>query len=326
MKINCGLSHLHQQVKTAINKLGSVVCITAIMLMLCPQHASAFHVEMNVADGNGGKIVGSENSTGCLHNCTLQTNSKKLISLFAIADQGYRFAGWDGGCESHLGPLCTLILKENIKVGARFVKTGSTSAPSQAILLLHDINEHQTVWNDYINQKFNSHCPVIYGGVLLGKDSIDPYAKTHCYRISFGYYKLLQHEMAAKGILTDRSPRDDRENQLPSKYLGNEIRAAILGILNRQPKLLLTLVSHGKATLAAQSFLLSGNEEKNAVSSLLALTSSELGKDKNDKLIKPTQESTFGQINFISINANPKQGRKINAALASLTDTHWPIH
>lgn len=326
MRIICGLSHLQKQVKTAINMLGPV-WITVIMLSLCPQHASAFHVDMNVADGNGGKIVGSESSAGCTQNCTLQIYSKKLVSLFAVADEGYRFAGWNGGCENHLGPLCTLILKENVKVGARFVKTRSISPPSQAILLLHDVNEYQTVWNEYIDQRFNNHCPVIYGGVLMEKDSVEPHIKTHCYRISFGYYKFLQQELAAKGILASRSARDNRENPLPPKYLGNEIRAAILGIMNRQPKLLLTLVSHGKATQAAQSFLQSGNEEKNAVSGLLALTApGDFGKAANDGLLQLNKESAPGHLDFINIEANPKQGRKINAALASLTDTPWPVH
>jgi hypothetical protein len=318
MRIIRFFSHVNKGFKTSFNFSGAL-SITALMLSLFSQQISAYQVDLEIVDDKGGKISRVENNYGCTGQCIIQTFPKKVISLFALANEGYRFVEWEGACKNNLGPLCTLTLNDGSKVSARFVKTDLPSLSTQAILLLHDISEESAVWNEYVKQRFKNFCPVIYGGVLLGKDSFDTRNHIACYRIQFGYYGHLYN-----GLLSQAGSNFQLSTKAKNHYfrthLSHEIRAAVLGILNRHPNLNLTIVSHGHADSAARSYLNSLADERMYIKGLLTLNSNNsVTEIKN--VLNPNNDEIDGLTSF-KINAKPQQSRKINAALVNLINAN----
>ncbi len=318
MRIIRCFSHVKKGLNTSINHL-CALSISAVILGLFSQQVTAYQIELEIVEGSGGKISGVENDSACTQHCKIQTFSKRVISLFAIADEGYRFAGWDGACNTSFGLLCTIKLNEDSKVSAKFVKTDTLSPPTQALLLLHDINEKNTVWNEFVKQRFDNHCPVIYGGVLLDKDTFDAHSNSACYRIKFGYYGLLHESLAIQADSNKAKPRFSR------KHLSYEIRAAVLGLLNQHPNLNLTLVSHGHAASAARSFLHSLSDERKNIAGLLALSPNDPVTNKKKALVTTNLDTEIDGVVELKIDANPKEGRMINAALVNLANTKWPL-
>jgi len=286
------------------------------LLTVFPFKAQAFTIDINVADGVGGQIISAPDDTECFQNCTILAFQQSRVSLFAIPERGYRFSGWDGACASTIGPLCTFEPSEDSKVTARFEKSKASLSPAKVLLLLHDAGGKYTVWNEFVKQHFNNRCPVIYGGVILEKDSYNSSNKVYCYRVRFGYYDLLnqskisssEHVGEATSLLPDLSAND----------LGSEVQAAVLGILNRHSNLRLALVGQARAELAARSFLQTNTAGLTDLVGTFVLQPS--GGYKSETEIVPTHEA---KTEIYSLEAQPEQGGMISAALAQLTKSWW---
>ncbi len=316
MRIIYNFSHAVQGV-IAIKKFHAFVLAT-LALGLFTNSAAAYRLELEISGGNGGKIGNIENSYQCKKHCKLQTFSKNVLSLVALAEDGYRFAGWEGACENHLGPLCTLKLDDDGKVAARFAKSHAVQPTAHALLLLHDVNEESSVWNEFIQQRFNNRCPVIYGGVVLDQDSFDARSRTACYRIAFGYYGLLKDGIALEDGIGVAG------HTLSKSPLGYEIRAGLLGLLNRHPGIRVTLIGHGQAVDAALAYLKKPFDERKNVNALLALNSATPRIDADRETTAALNLRDVAGVSYLKIAANPAQGRKINAALATLANAKWP--
>ena len=313
MRINCCFPHhfngLRPRVPTAKWRLACVLILAALSLQ-----AAAFRLDVQVAGGSGGRVAIVPGDTDCTLGCSIQAPPHSLLSLFALPDQGYRFQGWNGACAGTLGPLCTLRAGEPIDVSAHFARAEMPQAPIKALLLLHGEGARHTVWNEWVKQRFNNRCPVIYGGVVLGEDSFDPRNNVYCYRIAFGYYDMLDHNAAKALQKAGDTPKTS------GKQLGYEVRAAVLGLLNRHPELSLTLVGQARAALAAQSFLQADTEERSRVIGLLALQQS--SDDDEQAVYGPLYRETGG-IAVLQLEAGPEQDGEISAALGGLTKSWW---
>ncbi len=319
--IDC-FSNTFKRLKACTIKLCAAF-ILSITLTAIPQHVSAHLTPVSVADDIGGFITDAENRFRCRQNCRIQSPAKHAMSFFAVPDKGYRFASWEGDCADTIGPLCTLNTEGGKRVIARFVKHENLPAPRHVLLLLHDYTEKQSVWNKYIGQHFNDRCPTIYGGVLLEKDSPELTSKLACYRIAFGYYNLFDTFARNDTDLSDLNNLRKKRQHLHQQR-ANEIRAAILGILNRHPGSAFVLVGHGDAALATQAFLQKKTESRNNVFGLINLTSVKLTKTVgNGALVvdQPMQTKTNGVV-MLNLAANPKQSRQINAGLGYLESHH----
>ena len=304
-----------------VNTVNRQLLLIAAMLAVLPLNVSAVTIAVQVIDGLGGRVTNVPSDTGCQQNCTIQTASETMVSLFAIPDKGYRFQGWDGACVNTIGPLCTLKAIEDSGVNARFVKTESVHAPIKALLLLHDARGKPTGWNEFVNQSFNNRCPIIYGGVVLAEDSFNLHNKVYCYRIAFGYYDLLMGSKTT--MLGDAILDGNKKADFFGKQLSNEVAAAVLGILNRHPQLSLTLVGQAHAARGAQHFLQTNTVVGGDVVGLLALQRSGLAGNAADYDALDNVGFKPDRAAYHSLDANPKQGAKISAALTQLTKSWW---
>lgn len=259
----------------------------------------------------GGQIVKIEDGIDCLPNCT----AEPITSYFAIPDKAHRFLGWDGACRDTIGPLCTLKPDQDFGATASFAKTRMPTSPTKALILLHDEGFKHTVWNEFVKNHFQNRCPVVYGGVILGEDSVNPDNKVHCYRISFGYYHSLSYGESSQGL----QGSDQSQNHLAHKQMAYEIQAAVLGVLNRHPKLNFTLIGQNKAAAAAQAFLQTQTAGQGGITGLLALQEPGLNKTK------ATTSGTLASIGpaAFKLSATPEQDAKIHNALAQLTKSWW---
>jgi hypothetical protein len=170
---------------------------------------------------------------------------------------GFRFAGWQGDCETTIGPLCTLTGAPSRNLAARFEPAWGEPAPARAVLLLHGAGQDRRVWDETVNRQFAGHCPAIYGGVILGRDGEMQPGQLRCYRIEFGYYEALADGTFASG---DRSGTDQ---------LGAELRAAVVGLQQRHPQLELVLAGQGRGTAVARWLLRKGGRQRKPVAGLV---------------------------------------------------------
>ncbi len=281
-----------------------------LMAALMPFPAFAADLNLQVFDNQGGEIRALPGKINCTSECWVQVSSQALVSLFAVPNQGYRFKNWEGACAKTLGPLCTLKSESNNAVTARFVKAKVPQTPTRALLLLHDDGMKPTVWNDFVGQRFNDRCPVIYGGVFLEEEAVASKNKVHCYRISFGYYDMLK-----PASVTQDTQASIIKKKIRRRHLAQEVQAAVLGILDRHPNLSLTLVGQGQGSLAARTFLKSGSDLAKPIVGLLDLQTNTLtdAEKQSADLFQP----------MLSLKAEPDQNMKISAALAQLTQSRW---
>ncbi len=313
MRLTGLFSHVYKDLFVYNRKTRNLIIFT-LLLAGYAQTIFANSIRLTV-DPGGGAISNASNSFQCRRQCNVRTASNYPLTLFAVPDRGFRFAGWGGGCTGNLGPLCALSFKTGAQANARFVKVNTLiKPPAQALLLLQDGNNQQNVWNEYARQRFNNRCPVIYGGVLLEKDSIDTHSNMLCYRIEFGYYRLLKQSVIEQANSAGRNNLS-LLSQPTEQQLGYELRAAVLSILNRHPDIKLTLVSQGDVNKAAQSFVTANNEERLHVAGLLTLVSDMPAQDAAQEN-KATGSPSF----FLKLKATSKQGGKINAGLARLAN------
>jgi hypothetical protein len=295
-----------------------------MLLAVVPAQASSLFAQ--VIDGVGGKIAVALGDWECLPYCSIETSSEQLVNLFAVPNKGYRFQAWEGDCANTLGPLCTLKMTGSNRLGVRFMKTTSPQKPVKALLLLHGENRRHSVWNEFVKHRFNNRCPVVYGGVILGDDAFDPDNNVYCYRIAFGYYTMLNHGEAGSLANSDDASEDSSEApfNIANQRLSYEIRAAVLGMLDRHPNSSLTLVGQGLAALGAQTFLQADTIEKKRIIGLLALEPAHTD-DAPYNFTETTFLANFKtkRTTVIKLNAAPDQDAKISTALDQLTQLWW---
>jgi Divergent InlB B-repeat domain len=277
----------------------AIQCLIAtVLLFILPKLATATTVDIQVHGGLGGAVATVPGNIECSQNCRIQQFPNTLVSLFAVPEPGYRFLGWDGECATTIGPLCTFKLGNDTTVTARFAKAKANPEHAHAVLLLHGNAATASVWNDYAKQHFNNRCPVVYGGVLLEQDSYDKSSNLYCYRVAFGYYNAL---IDPNKHLTKRS----KGNRLSNNYHAYEIRAATLGILERHPKLSVTLVGQGDAAIAARNYMAANTSERKHIEGLRTLAVPAITK-------ATLQNQPFNQLGIhgqtaLKPTANPKQ-------------------
>lgn len=308
--------------KPRLNQVKGVLLLGMVMLAVLSPKVGAFTLDVQVTDGSGGRVASVPGNSDCVPECTLYVSSQTIVSLFALPDKGYRFKGWKGACANTIGPLCTLRPSENSSASARFAKTAVPKTATKALLLLHGEGLKHTVWNDFIKQHFNNRCPVVYGGVVMGEDSFDPSNDVYCYRIAFGYYDMLKQSLAARTYQKTGNVRKAKDG-FSSKPLGYEVRAAVLGVLDRHPNLSMTLVGQGRAASAAQSFLRTHTAERSSIVGLLALQQS--SQDRNGVVSDQSDHQAFPakRTATLKLDVDPEQDGKISAALAQLTKSWW---
>lgn len=275
------------------------------LLAVYASPTTALTLTAQVADGAGGKIVVMPGDTPCAPDCVIETYDQTVLSLFALPDEAYRFQGWEGACADTIGPLCTLKPgDDDVYLSARFVKVETPLEPIKALLLLHGENAAHTVWNALAERYFNNRCPLVYGGVVLGADSLNSDNGVSCYRIAFGYYAMLDRNTADAPLVDDA---------VADRQLAFEIRAAVLGLLNRHPDLSLTLVAQQDVAAAAQSFLRTDTAARSHVAGLLALQAAD------DTAVEPLTKDAM----LLERAAEPEQTGKIGLALTELTKSWW---
>ncbi|MCC6870437.1 MAG: IPTL-CTERM sorting domain-containing protein [Burkholderiales bacterium] len=77
---------------------------------------------LTVRGGSGGSVQSSPPGIACGSACSAAFAGDTRVALFAVAQAGYRFAGWSGAC-SGTG-ACTVYVDDTTFVEARFVRAG----------------------------------------------------------------------------------------------------------------------------------------------------------------------------------------------------------
>ncbi len=274
------------------------------LLVLSAQLSVADATVKSISRVKGGQIIDLPANTHCNPDCP----AARQPGFLALADKGYRFAGWTGDCANSIGTLCTLNTAQHAQVSARFVKTQAADT-GKAILLLHDTNNRPTVWNEFVKQLFANRCPIIYGGVILGADSVHPVNQVYCYRLAFGYFAQIRSESTLQEAKSSQTST--------TQY---EILAALSSLLTRHPNLSLSLIAQEDSASAVHALLSTENNYPLNIHSVLFLQSSSLDHD----LPISDNESLAGlNIDTMVIGAKPQHSAKISTALSELTAAWW---
>lgn len=280
----------------------SFLTVALMLIPLCfAEMALGDILNLAVENSVGGKISFS-GSQSCRQHCEIEIEPGRVVSLFAVPTKGYRFLSWRGDCQDSVGPFCTLKTRQENQVSAKFIKAREHSRQGRALLLLHDYSDRHSVWNEFARLQFDNRCPVIYGGVILESESAAELKRDACYRIAFGYYNLLSRASA---------PRENKG--ISTQALGQEVKAAIIAIINRRPDTKVTLVSQGNAELAVRAFLTSNPDEKQYVAGVLTLQKSVVTNIGGAE-VNFIAEGDDG-VARLSLAATPKQGFKIATGL-----------
>ncbi len=288
---------------------GWVACRWLLLLLLgsAPVTVLAAQLQVQVDGYNNGKIVVSGQGE-CRSECRLLM-PQGVASLFAVPDSGYRFLGWQGACEDTTGPLCTLAPGLDRKVRARFAKMAEVSGPIKALLLVHEPGAQAWVWNEFARRHFGNRCPLVYGGVLLEEDAINPKNQVHCYRVVLGYYTRFFQALKHQASTRSKGPH---KTGLSSHYVAYEINAAMLGIGNRHPESGVVVVAHGLSDAVAATVSRLDTETGSHLVWLLRL-------DAADR-----QNTLGGFVREGGIRAaQPDQNRQLSKALSVLLPDWW---
>lgn len=239
------------------------VCAIGILpVAWCPPDgavARMLSLNVQVDSPEGGQVDGMPGGGHCRSSCAFTIDRPRRFSLLAEPRPGYRFAGWQGACETTLGPLCTVAVIADTTVGAHFEPYADPTGAAYGVLLLPGEAETPSVWNKVVDRQFQGHCPVIYGGVILGKLGERQAPELQCYRIRFGYYGALRPGYPISG---DGSS---------VRQLASEIRAAVAGLMDRRPGLRLVLAGKGRPLAAALEFAQTPSPQRLALSGVLAV-------------------------------------------------------
>jgi chitodextrinase len=77
--------------------------------------------QLNVSISGKGAVVSTPNGINCpTQSCSANYTNETLLTLTAIAENGWKFSGWSGSCTG-TGP-CSIALTENRTVNANFSK------------------------------------------------------------------------------------------------------------------------------------------------------------------------------------------------------------
>lgn len=257
----------------------------------------------------GGRIAVVPDEMSCAApSCVVEEPSRTPVGLFAEPEAGYRFKGWDGACENAIGPLCTLPPADGaFSLGAYFVRDDrlQSLAQTKALLLLHGAESDSSVWNEFVKQRFDNRCPTIRGGVVLGEDSLDAGNQVYCYRVDFGYFDAAAPKLQTADALAADDPA-------AFEHWRHEVRAAILGIHDRHPKIELVLVGHAQGGWAARGFLRAETPESRDVVGLLTLGA---GQDAD----------ALQQTRLDLPAVNPEEEAGINWALNRMLPSWWTL-
>lgn len=82
-------------------------------------------------DGDAGRITSQPGGYGCATTCSRNVNPDTTITLTAEADTDAYFTGWTGACRG-TDPTCTIEMRGNRAVGARFVTDITAPVPAFA--------------------------------------------------------------------------------------------------------------------------------------------------------------------------------------------------
>jgi len=201
-----------------------------------------------------------------------------ITAFLAQPAPGFRFASWDGGCSTTIGPLCTVAAPAGQDVAARFEPAPVGLEPSAAILLLHGAGQDRRIWDSTVNREFAGECPAIYGGVVLGREAVQRQTALRCYRIEFGYYEAFSGGRKEFG---DRSS---------AGQLNAEVRAAVVGIRQEHPGLRLVLAGCGRGYEVARRFLLHGGPQRQAVAGTLEMGMEPARPCRSEEIVQRAKE------------------------------------
>ncbi len=283
-------------------------CVILSLSLPCPATALEFNQPALLLDG--GRIISVSGKPDCENECGNDMNALQQTSYIALAEPGYRFTGWSGECSHFPGTLCTLNVTQDNNISAGFTKTQLPKLNKKALLLLPDPQTRPTVWNEFAKQNFGNRCPILFGGVIFGQDSLNPHNSVYCYRLDFGYFAQLGAD-AGKSYAYP-SGQDESASL--------EIQAAVSAIRSKHPGISLMLVAQEHAGTAAQTFILDETPEWNDIKGLLILTRQKTATGSSLQQEYTAQSSTIPVLN---LQALPNQGARINAALTKLTQTWW---
>lgn len=285
-----------------------------------PVPVLAYSLSVEVTGGTGGRVA-VPGQGECLAKCGWLARSSETLSLFAVPDPGYRFAGWEGECRDTLGPLCTLAADRNLETSVRFEPMDAKAGPVKALLLVHRPGGHASVWNDFVSRYFDNRCPVIFGGVLLDDDAGNSANQVFCYRIALGYYQNFL-QIPEQPADQASSVSFDEATEMPLYQLANEIQAALLGIANRHPHSSFVVVGQGLGGLASQILVQDVGDVAGPIIGVLALggQAPPQGQDGGHD-----GSYRFGSlpVPVVPLNARPDQNRKLNWALGQLAPAWW---
>lgn len=239
----------------------------------------------------------------------LDSPQENTASHFAVADKGYHFAGWQNGCSTTVGLLCTQALGLHHGISARFSKTSVPKVAAKVTLLLQDKPNSPSIWNELAG-RFQHHCPEIYGGVILGDAPIKPNNLGYCYRLRLGYYDALSNN------------KHSQQSEQHSDATTHEINAALASIVDRHQKVNMSLVTHGAMDSAVSRALLNNPIINLGAVGLAALETKKVIRQPESQQ-KPNATQANDKLNIITLHATPDQVAKITKILAYLPSAWW---
>lgn len=291
------------------------IILAGLTIEVASLNAYAQDLNMTLSSDDGGKVIQvlAENED-CTAPCATDAKQQNLVSLFAVPNSGYQFQGWSEPCAETIGPLCTLAWGKHTHVQASFVKASQTATETKVLLLISGSADSHSGWNDLIAQRFNNQCPVIYGGVVLGTDSVNPNNQVYCYQLRLGYYAF-----ANPNLLTAHSGSAVNLNEM-----SNEIRAGFLGLRSRHQHMNMTLITENFATFAAIHALAQNDLPELTVTGFIGLHQ----KDSINLLSQRGVDSSISQGGqympaVFHIQAQPQQVQAIETLLDQLPDVWW---
>jgi uncharacterized repeat protein (TIGR02543 family) len=124
-----------------------------------------------VIDGDAGRVTSLPAGFGCAASCARSVDPDATVTLTAVPDEGAYFTGWTGDCTG-TGPTCTIQMRGNRSVGARFVT--DITPPTASIAAPTNFVDPVVVTFDEVVRGVNSRNVVLRaeGGARIAVDSV----------------------------------------------------------------------------------------------------------------------------------------------------------